>query len=292
MHRFVRCLFGLLGLIAAGPSHLLAQPAACLAAAEFVRSADFEASPRADESAELLALWYSNGIAASGPLYDRIHRDLDLAAQQFPELDLWAPHRGRAFPDELLMGFVDQAARDAAENGENEAFNCLTELLDVSSIRFGLSAWGIVQFDGLYNLSIVTLLFELIPEITTTVPNSDFTYLDIGCFHSPDGFRRVYFFEELVTIYPAAGTRNPERIEVAANGTLSYEEYDSRHDAPWQDELEACLDHQLSGELDPSILGILNIPTLGQLGLALLVLSLLLAGVGRLRAVSGRLPPV
>ncbi|MBZ0112036.1 MAG: IPTL-CTERM sorting domain-containing protein [Thermoanaerobaculia bacterium] len=286
MYRPVSCLLGLLGLIVATPSHLHAQPAACLAAADLVNSADFAASPRADRSAELMALWYSDVLVAEGPLYNRIHADLDRAAQQLPELDLWSVYRGMAIPEDVLIVFVDQAAHDAAENGQNESINCLTELLDVFSINFfSAGTLAYFQFDGRYNTPIVRSLFELIPEISSTLPNSSFGYFDTGCFHSPDGFSRVYFLEEFVDLYPAAGTGNVERIEVDANGTLSYEEYDHRADAPWQTELEACLDHQLSGDLDPSILGIVGIPTLSQIGLALLVLSLLAAGVVRMRFV-------
>jgi hypothetical protein len=286
MKRSISCLLGLVGLVVTTPSLLNAQPAACLAAADFVNSVDFEASPRADESAELMALWYSDGLVAKGPLYYRIQADLDHAAQQLPALDFWPVWRGKAIPDDLLIRFVDVAAREAAELGLNESFNCLTELLDVSYVSFqSIGPGASIKFDGLYDIPIVRSLFEMIPEISTTFPNSSFAYLDTGCFHSPDGFSRVYFLEEVVAFYPAFGTGNVERIEVAANGTLSYEEYDDRYDAPWQTELEACLDHQLSGDLDPSLLGIQGIPTLSQIGLGLLVLSLLAAGVVRLRGV-------
>lgn len=272
-------------LALATPADLFAQPAACLAAADLVNTPDFEASPRPDESAELLALWYADGLVADGDLYDPIHEDLEQAALQFPELDLWPAYRGTEIPDGVLVRFVDEAAQDGAESGENEAFNCLTELLDVSYVTFySVITWAYVQFDGRYDISLARSLFELIPEIDLTEPNvSIVAYFDTGCFYSPDGLSRVYFLEEVVIFFPAAGVGNVERIEFSADGAVSYEEFDHRSDAPWQSELEACLDHQLSGQLDPGLTAVEDIPTLSEIGLALLFLSLLAAGVVRSR---------
>ena len=249
-------LLGLVTLFALTPVKLFAQPAACLAAANLVNTPDFAASPRPDRHAELLALLYTNGLVAAGPLYDRIHLDLELAALQFPELDLWDVHRGKESKDGVRVTFVDEEAFSEAENGANEAFNCLTEILDVNNLTFWSSINGAyVGFDGLYDIPPVLSLFELIPEIDLTLPDySIVANFDTGCFHSPDGFRRVYFLEEVIyDYYPAVGTGNVERIDVEADGSVTYEEYDNRYEAPWQAELETCLSRQLSGDLDPSV---------------------------------------
>lgn len=273
-------------LCLATPQSLFAQPAACLAAADLVNTPDFEASPRSDESAELLALWYADGLVADGALYERIHADLEQAAFQFPQLDLWPAWRGVEIPDGVLIRFVDVAARDAAEAGDNEAFNCLTDLLDVSSVTFWNSiTWAYAEFDGRYDIPLTKSLFELIPEIDLTEANASIAYFDTGCFHSPDGVGRVYFLEEVVVLFPATGTGNVERVELSADGTVSYEEFDHRSDAPWQSELEACLDRKLSGHLDRGLTTVEDIPTLSEIGLLVLVLSLLAAGVVSSRGV-------
>ena len=283
-HRFVLLVpFLLLGV--AAPSLVAGQPAACLAAADLVGTPEFEASPRPDESAELLALSYTDGLVADDTLYNRIHQDLGLANLLFPDLDFWPVYRGAEPPAALHVEFVDETARDAAENGDNEAFNCLTELLDVSAVRyFQFTPVARVAFAGLYDFPTASSLFELIPEIVTTRPAAPYwVAFDTGCFHSPDGVSRVYFLEELLAFYPDAFTGNVERIEFGSDGAASVEEYDHRSNAPWQAELEACLDGQLSGDLQPGpIPPVATIPTLSEIGLAMLVLLVLAVGLVRL----------
>ena len=282
--RFVLVLTILVGLSLAAASDLRAQPAACLAAAELVNTPDFEASPRPDETAELLALWYTDGLVADGALYWQIHTDLARAGQQFPELDLWPAFRGREIPSDVLVEFVDEAARDAAANGENAAFNCLIELLGARSVRY-IFNWAGIEFHGLYDVPVVRSLFEMIPEVELTTPNMFLSNFDTGCFHSPDGFSRVYFLEEVRRFPFPRGVGNVERIEFSADGTVSYEKFDRRTIAPWRSELEACLDRQLSGELVRGLPTVREIPSLSDFGLSLLVLMLLAAGVVRLRPV-------
>ncbi len=77
-------LVPVLALGVATPSLVLSRPAACLAAAELVGTPDFDASPRHDESAELLALSYTDGLVTDGTLYERIHQDLGKAALLLP----------------------------------------------------------------------------------------------------------------------------------------------------------------------------------------------------------------
>ncbi len=109
-----------------------------------------------------------------------------------------------------------------------------------------------VDFDKLFDYPTASSFFELIPEIDATYPNRSVVVpFGTGCFHSPDGVSRVYFFEETLVFYPDGFTGNVERVEFRSDGSVSSEEYDHRNNAPWQSELEACLNRELSGELAP-----------------------------------------
>lgn len=285
-HRFVLVLMVFAGLNLVPAADLRAQLDVCQAATDLANTSDFNASPRPDETAELLALWYADGLVADGELYWQIHTDLTRAGQQFPQLDLWPVHRGREIPKDVFVKFVDEAARDAAANGENAAFNCLIELLGARSVRY-IFNWANIEFHSRYNLSVVRSLFEMLPEIDLTDTNSYINaYFDTGCFHSPDGFSRVYFLEEVAFSFISGRIRprNVERIEFSADGTVSYEEFDRRFNAPWQPELEACLSRQLSGQLNRGVPSVQEIPTLSEIGMTLLLLSLFTVGAVRLRS--------
>ncbi len=269
----------MLGLCVTTQSPLAAQSAVCAAAAELVNATEPADSPRPDESAELLALWYADGLIADGALYDRIRLDLAQAAHHFPDLDLWRVERRQHPGLGPSVTFVDVAAKEHAQQGLNEGFNCLIDLLEARDVFFGPLRSVYVRFDSYYEPAQTSSLFGEVEDVLAAGPNFFSGVVDTGCFHSPDGVSRVYFLEEQVLRFPLSPPRlgNVERVELGPGG-ISVEEFDQRLDAPWRAELEACLERQLSGELD-LVLQTTEIPTLSDISLLALVLALMGAGV-------------
>ncbi len=266
----------LLALVAAASS-AMAQTPLCDSLAALDPPGEVTASPRDSRDAELLTLMASRGAAADSDLYETVQEDLEFLLSLRPDL-AELPVRPRAGADSLFVIFISPEARDAAQNGELEDFECLNELLDLESATYYNIIPKIVflSFDGRYRSETVGAAYEQVPGASSFSLNHSFPG-PAGCFYRRADGGRVYFFEEWIVPYPGAYPVLLVRAELDRYGGVSFVDAIPPYEPALEEEYEACL----TGLLDvPDPLASVEIPTLSGAALAGFALLLAAAGLG------------
>ena len=134
--RFLPSLL-LTALLSLWSSNAWAQTPNCDLAASLDPPSELAASPRDNYNAEFLALAGSAGLAADTLLYELILRDFAAIEALEPGITEWTLGDEET-TDSFFLWFETEADRDRAENGEIADYNCLNELLDLSSATYTL----------------------------------------------------------------------------------------------------------------------------------------------------------
>ncbi len=269
-----RCF--LLVLVAAASS-AMAQTPLCDSLAALDPSGEVVASPRDSRDAELLTLMVSRGVAADSGLYQTVQADLEFLLSLRPDL-AELPVLPKATADSLFVTFISPEARDTAQNGELEDFECLGELLDLEYATYFTIVPELVflRFDGRYRVETVGTAYEQVPGADSFSPNHSFPG-PAGCFYRRAGGGRVYFFEEWILPLPGANPVLLVRAELDRyGGGVSFVDAVPPYPPALEEEYEACM----AGLLDvPPALESVEIPTLSGSALAGLALLLAVAGL-------------
>lgn len=265
----------LLALVAAASS-AMAQTPLCDSLAALDPPGEIAASPHDSRDAELLTLMASRGVAADSGLYGTVQADLENLLSLRPDL-AQLPALPEVSAASLFVSFVSPEARDAAQNGELEDFECLNELLDLESATFYSSFPRLVflEFDGRYRVETVGTAYEQVPGVDYIDLNHSFPG-PAGCFYRRADRGRVYFFEEWLVLYPAAYPVLLVRAELDRfGGGVTFEDAVPPYPPALEEEYEACKAGLLDVPAGPESV---EIPTLS--GSALAGLALLLAAAG------------
>ena len=235
--------------------------------------AEVEASPRDNESAEMLALWFSRGAAADTGTYDTITADLARIALEHPEI-AELPVYFMTDRSGLFVSFVDEATRDVAEAGGNPDFNCLNVIFDQDTAYWYniLPRVVFLGFDGNYRIEELLELYSRVPGVEFTELNGSTLLGDAGCFYQSDNGKRTYFFEEWAFFPPSSGPVRLARIEVIG-GALSLVDEPYPYDPELAQEYLDCQAGLLGG---PQVVGV---PTASAVALGILAMLLAMAGL-------------
>ena len=131
--------------------------------------AEIAATPRADEEAELVALFLGGGLTAPQALYQRVREDLAALRAAHPEVagaHYAPPHDGRT----LLFTF-DPATADAVRAGTYAGWSCLNDWYGAVEIFAYTFDGAFVEFAGLFDTERIAPEYALLPGVQTAEPN-------------------------------------------------------------------------------------------------------------------------
>ena len=246
----------------------------CDEAASLDPVAEIEATPRENETAELLALWSSRGAAADSGTYNTVTADLDRIASDYPDI-AEIPVRFQTDRSGLFVPFVDVATRELAEAGGIPDLNCLNVIFDQDSIQTFPNAIPraiFLEFDGNYRIEELVDLYARIPGVEYSESNGSTLPADIGCFYSSESGKRTYFFEEWDSLFPIPRRERLARVEVNG-GQLSLVDDPYPYDPELEQEYLDCQAGLLSG---PQVV---EVPTASTVALGILAMLLAIAGL-------------
>lgn len=171
-------------------------------------AAEIDATPRADENLELLALALSPGVTAEQEIYDRLVRDVRAIRELEPaegvsleDVPFLVFQSGRKL---ILLADNLQTFR-AMEEDEYDAWDCLNDWYGFEGAEFGVAGfpaaehpWVFVRLKGLYDLELVAAEYEALPGVVSVWPET-FAYPSVGFLPSlcasVDGTTYRYFFD-------------------------------------------------------------------------------------------------
>jgi len=135
-------------------------------------TSDLEATPRADQNLELLALSVSGTVVARQEIYDRVVRDVTAIRASHPEIEginyLW-----RDSGNQLLMQ-VDSRTFAAIEQHayhDWDGLNARWRLVDSHILVAALQSL-ILQFNGIYYMAAVAREYAALSGVAYAEPNS------------------------------------------------------------------------------------------------------------------------
>jgi hypothetical protein len=151
-------------------------------------ASDLEATPRADQNLELLALSVSGTVVARQEIYDRVVRDVTAIRASHVEL-AGITYFSHDTGNELLLE-VDAATFTAIEEHtyhDWDELNTRWRLVN-SHILGGLSSQGfLLQFNGIYNMPAVAREYA---ELTGVIDSEPDFWIGVPLYHLPDARRR------------------------------------------------------------------------------------------------------
>ncbi len=177
---------------------------------------DFEATPRADQNLELLALSVSGAVVARQEIYGRVVRDVAAIRASHPEVQgigYWPRDTGNS----LLLRVVaaTRAAIDEHTYHDWDGLNARWRLVDIQTYFLAPSQVFFLQFRGIYDMAAVereyaalrgvisseptlpvfayNLYGDGFPTICLTLDGNWYRYVFVGCDQGCTGFHEFGF---------------------------------------------------------------------------------------------------
>jgi hypothetical protein len=129
--------------------------------------AEIAQTPRAEQNLELLALSLSAGLTADQAVYDRVVRDVQSIRSLQPQLADVTYHP--AYVNQIVVGASPDTLEEM-DRGAYKTWDCLNQQYKLKSKRLG-SAFMVLQFDGIFDLEQLSVLYAALPEITYAEPD-------------------------------------------------------------------------------------------------------------------------
>jgi hypothetical protein len=155
---------------AAGPAFLPIQDTAAFATCHLPPScglgtaAEIAATPRADEEAELIALFLGGGLTAPQALYERVRDDLAALRAAHPDVLAGVPFIPRHDARTLLLN-VPPAVADAIADHTYDEWNCLNDWYSADAADLLTSSLARVRLAGIFDTEWIAAEYALLPGV-------------------------------------------------------------------------------------------------------------------------------